>query len=273
MERILAVLNRIETAASVLHVIGGIAARLGMTRVSALHPRLAQDPTFMPTEEMMTEERSKRFSHETADFAAHLHRVFDDWLPSLGKESTARWVELIGDPGKSIVSEAVMADLVVVGHALPDDAEEVRQGFKAALYDAGACVVVAAGQRAATVAAHPAVAWAPSQAIEKAIDAAMPLLLAADQVTILIAQTDHPDSTQPEALLRTLEQAGVATKVLRFDPAQQEIGAALLARAQSEGADLLVMGAYTHNRFIETLLGGATREALAEAAIPLLMHH
>lgn len=273
MERILAVLNRTETAASVLHVTGGIEARLGMVRVSALHPRLAQDPSFMPTEEVMTEERSRRFAHETADLAAHLRQIFDEWLPSLGKGSTARWIEIIGDPVKSIGSEAMTVDLVVMGHALPDDGDDVRLGFKAALYDAGACVMVAAGQMGATIATHPAVAWAPSHAIEKAIDAAMPLLLSADQVTILIAQTGHPDATKPEALLRTLEQAGVATKVLRFDPAQQEIGAALLARAQSEGADLLVMGAYTHNRFIEALLGGATREALAEAAIPLLMHH
>jgi nucleotide-binding universal stress UspA family protein len=41
----------------------------------------------------------------------------------------------------------------------------------------------------------------------------------------------------------------------------------------SAPADLLVMGAYTHNRFMEALLGGATREALAHASIALLMHH
>jgi nucleotide-binding universal stress UspA family protein len=33
------------------------------------------------------------------------------------------------------------------------------------------------------------------------------------------------------------------------------------------------MGGYTRSRFTEMLLGGATREMLAKADIPLLMHH
>jgi len=33
------------------------------------------------------------------------------------------------------------------------------------------------------------------------------------------------------------------------------------------------MGAYTHNRFIEMVLGGATRDMLANADLPVLLHH
>ena len=39
------------------------------------------------------------------------------------------------------------------------------------------------------------------------------------------------------------------------------------------GADLLVMGAYTHSRMRQLILGGVTKHVLAEAAIPLLMIH
>jgi hypothetical protein len=102
-----------------------------------------------------------------------------------------------------------MADLVIIGHTLPDDPDDIRHGFKAALYDAGACVVVAPGQ--------PAVAWEPSLAVEEAIGAAMPLLLSADRVTILVAQEGRAEPEQPQPLLRTLEQAGVATKVVWFE--------------------------------------------------------
>jgi len=38
-------------------------------------------------------------------------------------------------------------------------------------------------------------------------------------------------------------------------------------------ADLLVMGAYGHSRFREALLGGATRDMLERAEIPVMMHH
>ena len=36
---------------------------------------------------------------------------------------------------------------------------------------------------------------------------------------------------------------------------------------------LLVMGAYEHSRFSEMLLGGVTRDVLAQTHIPVLMSH
>ena len=44
----------------------------------------------------------------------------------------------------------------------------------------------------------------------------------------------------------------------------------LLAQAATHGADLLVMGAYSHSRLRELVFGGATRHVLREATIPVL---
>ena len=38
-------------------------------------------------------------------------------------------------------------------------------------------------------------------------------------------------------------------------------------------ASLLVMGAYTHSRLRQVVLGGVTRHVLANAKLPLLMTH
>ena len=55
------------------------------------------------------------------------------------------------------------------------------------------------------------------------------------------------------------------------------IPAERVARALEEcadaGVDLLVMGAYTHSRMRQLILGGVTRHVLEEAAIPLFMAH
>jgi nucleotide-binding universal stress UspA family protein len=51
----------------------------------------------------------------------------------------------------------------------------------------------------------------------------------------------------------------------------EDVGRLLLSRAASFGADLLVMGAYGHSRITELVFGGATRTALHEAALPVLM--
>jgi nucleotide-binding universal stress UspA family protein len=51
------------------------------------------------------------------------------------------------------------------------------------------------------------------------------------------------------------------------------IGDAILAYAADDGADLLVMGGYGHSRMREIVLGGATRQVLAQMPLPVLMSH
>ena len=52
-----------------------------------------------------------------------------------------------------------------------------------------------------------------------------------------------------------------------------KVGQILLEKVGEIGADLLVMGAYGHSRLREMILGGATREVLGHAALPVLMAH
>ena len=47
--------------------------------------------------------------------------------------------------------------------------------------------------------------------------------------------------------------------------------AELLRQAVGCGADLLVMGAYTHSRLRQLILGGVTRHVLENAALPVMM--
>jgi len=47
----------------------------------------------------------------------------------------------------------------------------------------------------------------------------------------------------------------------------------LQAAAHKAGADLLVMGAYTHNRWRELIFGGVTRHMFNHASMPVLMAH
>jgi nucleotide-binding universal stress UspA family protein len=43
--------------------------------------------------------------------------------------------------------------------------------------------------------------------------------------------------------------------------------------SRDTGADMIVMGGYGHSRFREAILGGATRNMLEIAEVPVLMAH
>jgi nucleotide-binding universal stress UspA family protein len=56
-------------------------------------------------------------------------------------------------------------------------------------------------------------------------------------------------------------------------PVNRDVGAGLLAAASAFEADLLGMGAYSHSRLRQMILGGVTRHVLGHAAVPVLMAH
>jgi nucleotide-binding universal stress UspA family protein len=54
---------------------------------------------------------------------------------------------------------------------------------------------------------------------------------------------------------------------------QDEIGTELLDIANDYGADMLIMGAYSHNRLGQQVLGGTTRTILDNMNLPVMMCH
>ena len=58
---------------------------------------------------------------------------------------------------------------------------------------------------------------------------------------------------------------------MTFAPVDRSVGLGLLKAPHDFGADLLAMGAYSHPRWRQTILGGVTRSVLEQATIPVLM--
>ena len=56
-----------------------------------------------------------------------------------------------------------------------------------------------------------------------------------------------------------------------FKPQTKDVGAGLLGAARDFGADLLCMGAYSHSRLRQLILGGVTRHVLENSDMPVLM--
>jgi nucleotide-binding universal stress UspA family protein len=79
----------------------------------------------------------------------------------------------------------------------------------------------------------------------------------------------HPQPVMPEILA----EHGVEAVLHVLPIGAAVFGEALLAKVHEIGADLLVMGAYTHTAWRELILGGVTKYMLAHADLPVLMRH
>jgi nucleotide-binding universal stress UspA family protein len=111
----------------------------------------------------------------------------------------------------------------------------------------------------------------------RSVNDAMPLLTAAETVTVLtIEPREEPrahDELSGADISLHLARHGVKAGIERTVSADLPVGEALLSRVADLCADLLVMGAYGHSRVRELLLGGATRSLLRSMTLPVLMSH
>jgi nucleotide-binding universal stress UspA family protein len=126
-----------------------------------------------------------------------------------------------------------------------------------------------------TVGTDVLLAWSATREAARTIIDALPALKRARIVRVLALNPDrsgHHGESPGADLAVFLARHGVRVEV-HSEPTVIDPGAALLSRAADFGSDLLVMGAYGHSRWRETLLGGTTRTVLESMTIPVLMAH
>jgi nucleotide-binding universal stress UspA family protein len=86
--------------------------------------------------------------------------------------------------------------------------------------------------------------------------------------------THSPERSDPGgAVCLMLARHGVKAEVSILSRTLPRVSEILTRFATEHGANLIVMGAYGHSRFRESLLGGATRDMLEGTSLPLLMAH
>jgi nucleotide-binding universal stress UspA family protein len=119
------------------------------------------------------------------------------------------------------------------------------------------------------------IGWDESPECWHAVSAAIPFLQLAQSVRI-VSVDKNPESrraSQTEALAY-LRCHGISATAEVIAPELRSVGDTLLAAAGEHDVGMLVLGAYSHSRLRELLLGGATRHILNNAAArPVLMAH
>jgi nucleotide-binding universal stress UspA family protein len=184
------------------------------------------------------------------------------------------WRQETGPEPVVLAAAGRLADLTVLGRPDKSTDGQAAASLDAVLFDTGRAVLVAPPEPStARFGRHPALAWNGSAEASRVVGVALPYLAKAEAVTILSAP--GTDKRAPaEALAAYLDLHGIKAKVHGFElHHHQSIGHGLLEHAQQMDADLLAMGAYGHSRLREMILGGATRDVLAQAKIPVLMAH
>ncbi|MFN4088110.1 MAG: universal stress protein [Alphaproteobacteria bacterium] len=181
------------------------------------------------------------------------------------------WGILKGDAVGAVVGEAAVHDLVVLPAPSGQPGGGASADVDGVLLATGRPTLFATGTGAACATAL--VGWNCSPQAGRALSRALPLLREASRVHLLQIETGSKAGPDVDRAALYLASHGISAETHRVPGASASVGELLLQHADDLRADLLVMGAYSHNRLRELLLGGVTRHVLAHARVPTLMVH
>jgi nucleotide-binding universal stress UspA family protein len=201
-------------------------------------------------------------------------------LAKLSKKVDLRNAEALSrDLGRVAAVHARYADVTVMTRPSEGVGAELREEIiEGVLFHSGRPALVAPpGWSGTGIGKRIVVAWDASREATRALSEADDILEFAEAVTVLTVDAKpkmfgHGD--QPGANIAAhLSRRGLPAEVRNVDSMGRSASSAILEEAQALGADLIVMGGYAHSRLRELVFGGATRELLRTATVPLLMAH
>ena len=183
-----------------------------------------------------------------------------------------QWAEAVQRPDVAIVSLARTVDLIIVGSPVKESGIGQAIDIGAVLLGSGRPVLIAASGQRKLKASKIVIAWKDTKEARRAVADGLPLLKAADDVSVVVVDegnlaTERASMLDAVAWLRSHE-VNAHGDVL---PDNGGVAQTVIQAATTTGADLVVSGAYGHSRLREWLLGGMTRDLLTAPGISRLL--
>ncbi|MCC6611087.1 MAG: universal stress protein [Burkholderiales bacterium] len=199
-------------------------------------------------------------------------------LSAQGLSGECRIVE--GEPEDLAAVHGRYADLIIISQVDPGAprASEIMRDIQSVIFAAGRPILLVpyiGGIK--TLGTTVLIAWNASQEATRAVTDALPLLKRASKVIVMVVRPRSDAKRYGDVpgadIAAYLARHGVKVEVSTEEGEGIEVGELMLSRVADLNVDLVVMGAYSHSRLRELILGGATRTILESMTVPVLMSH
>ena len=267
---VLALLTRIETAPAILASAERLAVLLGGARVEAMVMRVLPIMTILVTEEVLTKEQEKQIHDHEVERAAALRHVFDVWAAACGGPKEPRWIDEEGVTETLVKDWGQRADYIVAGRPEAHAARSEHDALHAAIFATDRPVLMVPPGANTDFGKTVAIAWRDDRFTMHALLAGLHCLSKAEQIHVLMGR--RPGNAAPR-IPEILTEHDIVVTGHELPIGKEIFGRQLLAAAHGLQADLLVMGAFVHSAWHNTLFGGVTKYVLIHADMPVLLRH
>lgn len=233
----------------------------GAARISEWLDNWGLSESEIETLEQKARQRAREAEHR-------IERAFRD-LATHHPDVTARFRPTADGPARPLSELAIHADITVLGNLAHGENAHLN-----ALLSQSARPLLVAPPRPVEkdLGNRIVIAWNQSPEAARAVAAAMPLIDRAQKVVVVSVGKDADDQNMgPLREYLSLHAREVETAAV--NPHGRKTGQVLVDTTAEVPGSILVMGAYSHHRWREQVLGGVTNFVLNNADIPALIMH
>lgn len=225
--------------------------------------------------------KASQVKRATIELSSHLDQDLETARNSFaqaieGYSIKTNWVEAKGDFAQGVSALACYADLVIIGQDEAQDPPEKHPlpVAHSVVVRCGRPVLVVPAETQKLIPSRAVIAWDGSREAVRAVHDALPLLRLAQAIDIvtIIRSPDRSDAAQVGCLITHLGHHGITARMsiehsARFDEHRR------LKLDTEHGYDLIVMGGYSHPRWLEFMIGGMTISTMLRSRTPVLLSH
>jgi nucleotide-binding universal stress UspA family protein len=262
--------KRIDYAATLAHQCGAHLA--GIHVVSAVRPEYRSDYYVIGEKAI----RGMFAQRQAADEAAtsNVRQRFEAISAQHDLSAEFRVIRR-GGPDEEITLSSLHSDLMVIGQRELQQLRGYASPEKLLLSSGSPILVIPSGWKSEPIGNKILVGWNASREARRAVADALPFLVAASSVTLLVVDSEERAGRHGEEpgadIALYLARHGARVEVEQVLSKGTPVADIILSFARDHGMDLIVIGAYSHARSVEMLFGGVTRTLLKLAPVPLLM--
>lgn len=189
---------------------------------------------------------------------------------------SGEWRQAVDDPVDVIARLSRSADVIIATQRSSSDGSAATAEPGDLLVSSGRPVLVVPDEPKPLTLGTAIFAWKDGREARRALSSALPFLQ--QMKSVIVCEISRPDSLD-DAQIRTgeivsyLKLQGIEAKAKATQMGHGRVSAQLVDIAKSEGADLIVAGAYAHPRIREWVFGGVTQDLLEGSPLPCLLSH
>lgn len=201
-----------------------------------------------------------------------IHAAFDAACRDLSEGIETSFTTAVGEMPRSLARASRLCEAILFRHRGPDKKAFDPIIIEELLFRSGRPLILVPPRGLSGSFDTLAVAWNGSREATRALALAQPMIRTAEKVTFITIGKERPEAPTAEEMSAHMNACGTKCDVIRRE-AGKNVDQQLASIAIEEGAQALVVGAFSRSRLREIILGGVTRSFLEEPPLPLVIAH